>query len=418
VREIGDDAREAVDALRTGRVKDAFAAVARASTAFDALKPGAVAAAPVNALLVGGAQLAHERLPAAAQTLERGITAVKGTDHGPLIAALATTRAVTLTPMLRLARASADLELATAKWRAFGVEEHLLVALTQQAVVADLRADDEASRAVIAESRRLAGRLPESAVTRGRLCRLAALGVADDPERCIEDVLREGGADLEVLDPTSAVQLMGVLVRACMMTGRRSDAEQWAARMSRRAAVFGLPIGRARARAARGALLLATGDGAGAADLTLQAAELADRLGARADALAARLLAAKGLQVAGDERQAVGQLELVVDAPHTAERLRNEALVQLRHLGITVYEQPTDPATMFARLSASERQIMALVLTGQSTEQVASTVALSESAVRHQLSSVFNKVGARSRGELAAFAARLQPDGQRAQSAK
>jgi DNA-binding CsgD family transcriptional regulator len=182
--------------------------------------------------------------------------------------------------------------------------------------------------------------------------------------------------------------------------------------------VFGLPIGRARARAARGALLLATGDGAGAADLTLQAADLADRLGARADALAARLLAAKGLQVAGDERQAVGQLELVVDAPHTAERLRNEALVQLRHLGITVYEQPTDPATMFARLSASERQIMALVLTGQSTEQVASTVALSESAVRHQLSSVFNKVGARSRGELAAFAARLQPDGQRAQSAK
>jgi DNA-binding CsgD family transcriptional regulator len=410
VPEIGVDARKAVDALRAGRVTEAFAAVARVSTAFSAMKPDAVAAAPVNALLVGGAQLAHERLPAAVHTLDRGLTAVKDSDQRPLVAALAMTRAVALSPMLRLEQATRDLDTAAAAWAEMGAQEHRLVTLVQQAVVADLRGDPDATGPAIRRARDLLVTLPDSEIKRGRECRLAALECAADPERCIDDILRAGGDDLAILDPTSAVQLMGVLVLACLAAGRRADAERWAAHMSRRAATCGLPLGRARARLARAALLLASGDGAGAAELALRAAETAERLGSVADGLGARLLAARGLQHGGVEREAVEQLEIIVETFHQADGMRADAISVLRDLGVTVYDAPADPASRFERLTMPERHVMDLVLAGHSTEQVAIQASLTEGAVERHLSAVLNKVGARTRGELAAFAARLQSE--------
>jgi DNA-binding CsgD family transcriptional regulator len=416
---IADDARAAVDALRSGRIADAHAALARAATQFDARTDDEVAEAPIDALLVGNAQLAHERFPGAVRTLHRGLRAVKDTPHEHLAGALAMTRAVSLTPMLRLEEAHADLETAEAAWREAGAREHLLVVLVQQAVVADLRADGDVSRAAMAEGLELMADLPDSPVKRARLCRLAALGADDDPVRSIEEIQRAGGAELGVLDPTSAVQLMGVLIRACLATRRRGEAEQWAARMSRRAATCGLPVGRVRARTARATLLLAAGDGGGAADLAVLAAETAQRLRATEEELRARLYAARGLQVIGQDRECEEQLREVVEAAgdRGAHRIRAEAIDGLRALGVTLYDAPADPAARFERLSARERHVMELVLAGRSNEEVAATAAVPEHEVERELSTVLNKLGARTRGELAAFAARLDADGERAADA-
>lgn len=67
--------------------------------------------------------------------------------------------------------------------------------------------------------------------------------------------------------------------------------------------------------------------------------------------------------------------------------------------------KPTDPrAASVAKLSAREREVVALVGEGLKNKQIAERLFISEATVRHHLTSIFGKLGVADRLELAIFA--------------
>jgi DNA-binding NarL/FixJ family response regulator len=88
--------------------------------------------------------------------------------------------------------------------------------------------------------------------------------------------------------------------------------------------------------------------------------------------------------------------------------MRDAAARELRRLGsrLSAEARRTSGAAGLEALTAREREIAGLVAQGRSNKQVAAALFLSQKTVEHHLSRVFEKLGVRSRAELAGTLAR------------
>ncbi len=76
----------------------------------------------------------------------------------------------------------------------------------------------------------------------------------------------------------------------------------------------------------------------------------------------------------------------------------------LRTIGEPQREKPEPATELLATLTRRERDIVSVTLLGLKNRQVADRLFISETTVRHHLTSIFNKLGVRGRFELLRFA--------------
>jgi DNA-binding NarL/FixJ family response regulator len=74
---------------------------------------------------------------------------------------------------------------------------------------------------------------------------------------------------------------------------------------------------------------------------------------------------------------------------------------------------PPAPTEAFPQLTAREREILELLATGRSNQQIAAALFLSPKTIEHHLSGIYKKLGVRSRTQLAARLASGAPGGER-----
>jgi DNA-binding CsgD family transcriptional regulator len=197
--------------------------------------------------------------------------------------------------------------------------------------------------------------------------------------------------------------LLLTATRAAVAVGRLDEAERWAEVTIRVADGPQLPASAVRGVRARAEVLLARDDARAAARLAASAVGDAERLGLRQEELGARLLAGRALLGAGQREQAVAELQRVAD---DAGRLgavadRDAAGRELRRAGAQVASHARR-ATGRGGLTEREQSVAELVAAGRSNKQVAATLFLSEKTVEANLTRIYDKLGVRSRTQLAA----------------
>ncbi len=189
-------------------------------------------------------------------------------------------------------------------------------------------------------------------------------------------------------------------IEACAGAGDLADAELLLDRLAGQARALEADWPRAAAAAARGAVLLAQGEGDEAARTLAAAASAFERLGYRPDAARARLLEGRALMregrrsragdVLGEARACFAEMRAAAWEARAAEELDR-----------------VSPGRASGELTPTERRIAGLVAEGLKNREIAQTVFLSVATVEAHLTRIYRKLGIRSRSELT----RLVADG-------
>ena len=209
------------------------------------------------------------------------------------------------------------------------------------------------------------------------------------------------GPLLEDADPTHRTWLLLRLVRAAIAAGELDLAEEWAEASLAHAERLQLAAGSVRAAVACAEVVLARGDAAEAAIVADHACLTADAERAPLDALDARLLMGRALAAAGDVRARDILQRVAADAGRAGARAIHDAAGrELRRLGSRVSAPARRAARRDTTLSEREREIATLVSEGRSNKQVAAALFLSEKTIENALTTIYAKLGVRSRVEL------------------
>ena len=395
----GAEALAALGALWDGDPVAAAPLLDSATARLDALADAGLGMCLVIAFFVATAQLLSERFEDAASTTARALKLVRETGQAAPLVTLLGVRTMALLQLLELDAAATEAEATEDAARLQG-EPHLLhFALWIRALVHDARGEaSDADRAVY-EGNRLTALVEPSKLTRTAACDFAALD--EDPQRALDGMLAAAGHFVEEADPTWQPRLLLRVVRAAIAVGELDEAERWAQRAATCADRMKLPAGVVRAAIACAEVLLARGEAAGAAAVAEEAVTLGERGGAPLDVLDARLVAGRALAVAGDPRAREVLQRVAADAGLAgANGMLDAAGRELRKVGSRVSAPARRAARRDTRLSEREREIAALVSEGRSNKQVAATLYLSEKTIENALTTIYAKLGVRSRVEL------------------
>ena len=151
-----------------------------------------------------------------------------------------------------------------------------------------------------------------------------------------------------------------------------------------------------------------------AATLALDAAEEATNAGAMLEAARDRLVAGRAL-LAGDRDAGIAELTAAREqaARCGAPRVEAEARLELRRAGVRLGRGgPRAPgAEGIATLSQREREVAELVAEGLTNRDIGARLYLSEKTIETHLTRVFQKLGMRSRTQVAAEVARQRLEG-------
>jgi len=357
------------------------------------------------ALYLGMAELLSERTRAAEATLSRGIECVRRTSTGAagILPTLLFLRGQVRRPLLDLDGALADLRAAEESARLVGRTSTGVWALGGQVDLLVERGETaEAARAAAAFEQALEG-AEESRVVINMRCAVAASRLDSDPERCLEDLVRHGGPTLELADPTWSIHLLRVLVRAALAVGRADDARRWAQVAHDRAAAWELPASIARGTCALAEVALADDDADPALALAGEALERAEASDTPGEIAECSYVLGRARSAAGDRDGAVAAFEDVVARAGAAGavRQRDRATRELRALGVRVSAGARRGAAAGSALSPREQEVAALVAEGKANREVAAALFVSEKTVEYHLSHIYEKLGVRSRVELA-----------------
>jgi DNA-binding NarL/FixJ family response regulator len=359
-----------------------------------------LAAAAEPSMAVSWGLLALDRLPEGLAVAGRVAAAAR--RHGNGIASTPHDLAAVLALGLlgRIAEAEPVADEAEQAARVSNNPQLLQWALWLQAWVLMERGRLDAALAAATESVELAARLDDSAsgvVARAVLG--AVLGARGDHAR--------GRALLQAYDIDHgwicrwAPSLVESDLALDDVTAARQHAE--------RAAAFAPSTGMAGARAAAGRaqalVALAEGDAARAAALALASAGDAAAAGATLEAARDRLVAGRAL-LATDPDAGIAQLVAAGEqaARCGAPRVADEARLALRRAGVRVGRggaRATGTEGM-AALSAREREIAELVAEGLTNREIGARLFLSEKTIETHMTRVFQKLGLRSRAQVAA----------------
>jgi DNA-binding CsgD family transcriptional regulator len=223
-------------------------------------------------------------------------------------------------------------------------------------------------------------------------------------------------AELAAVEAGPAQQLLDLrgghgwelLIRTQLALGETDAAAAAAQAAEARARATGLDQRVATALCARAAVLLAAGQTEGADRLAREAIAVGERTANPVLSARARVVLGSALAGAGDAEAAIAELEAaertLVD--RGAMREADAAAQELRRLGRRRRRaRPATSATGIPALSPREREVAALVASGNRNREVAAALFVSEKTVESHLARIYDKLGVHSRTALAAVIA-------------
>ncbi|MDX6683411.1 MAG: hypothetical protein QOG94_3450 [Solirubrobacteraceae bacterium] len=234
-----------------------------------------------------------------------------------------------------------------------------------------------------------------------------ALVEAGAHQRAIDLLLESlGGPDLPLWFVAGRPLVWDVLARAELGLEHHEAAAGWARRSAAVAAALGVPISQAFADRSGAEVLLARGDAGAAAVLAEAAAEHAAACSARIEAARAHLLSGRA-HAADGARARAGELLRVAEAEFAAcgaQRCREQSVRELRRIGRRVSrsgQRAPSGSVGVAALSGREREVALLVCEHRTNREIAAHLFLSEKTIESHLRSIFVKLGASSRAQVA-----------------
>jgi DNA-binding NarL/FixJ family response regulator len=392
------------------RIRLSAAHVTRAAAEFDTLTDDQVASQLDLPWQLGMAEFLLERYEASAGHLQRGIAVAQASSNSQYLAQTRAFLAYDLYFLGRLPDAQAVAAEAVEAGRLLRVGAFAAWTL----VVAAMSWSTTDARQALRFVEEALAMLPEiedsmvSDTTHGHMGLVCA--AAGEHRRCVEHMQLAGAPEFARFGEAGRRSMwIEALVRSTLALGRRDEAREWAARGEELSAGLGLPVAEAAAQRGRALVLLADGDAAAAAALAQRAAAAAVSRGARLEAAASLIAAARAVAATGQTAPAVAQLRAVRAEMEQcgARRLAQEAGRELRALGAAapapVPRRAGDAGTR--QLSAREREIALLVAQGNSNPQIARALYLSPKTVEGHMRRIFHKLGVTSRAQVAARAA-------------
>jgi DNA-binding CsgD family transcriptional regulator len=308
----------------------------------------------------------------------------------------------------KLAEAAELLDGALEAERLLGSPPALAGNSFNRSVVAVAAGDLEMARACAEEGFELASGLDEGFVTAWAAVRLAGVLLeTGEPDRALELLLgRAGGEELTLIPGGWRVYSLELLTRCWLALDRLEEAERAAGLAEVTAQAAGLPLASAWADRALAAVALHSGDPARAVELALASAASAQQVGAPIEGALSRTLAGRALAQAGQNDQAVAELERAAAALDAcgALRYRDSAERELGKLGHRPHRRTRaglTEATRIDSLTERELQVARLVVDRRTNPEIARELFLSQKTIETHLRNIFRKIGVATRVELA-----------------
>jgi DNA-binding SARP family transcriptional activator len=326
-----------------GAITEAHERVEEAAPAIDDLLDQELTPKLLEALInLACAEIGGDRLPAAADHLERGLRISRTTGQGYLVGRFVHAQAWTSLLQGRLEEAHRTANIAVETSLLADNDQSLAAAQAMRCWVASLRGDEATALAAGADAVHAAERAPRSMFAwHAHVCYGQALVEAGQPEQGREQILAAGGPDLAAVRPGQRPHWLTVLTDAELATGRIDAAETIARRANAAATFLELRSSWGGAYYARASVLLARGDARQAAAVAREAAMHYDAAGWRLRSGQARSMAGHALVLAGEPALAeseLGPAHATLQACG-AGRLADQAAEELRKLGARVPAQ-------------------------------------------------------------------------------
>jgi ATP/maltotriose-dependent transcriptional regulator MalT len=353
-------------------------------------------------------ELSMERYDQALVHLEAGLRLGRETGQGHLLMTMRFGALFAKTWQGRLDEALEDSDATIELARLSGSPQLMSWALTLRCWLVLRRGEVDEALALGEESRRLASSVtpnPFSLVGAGWLAE--ARVEAGAPAAGRNELLRMlGGDELPLIERAFRPYLYEVLARAELALRRVDAAAGWAERGVAAVEGIELPGRRAFALRASAAVALAEGRARDAAELALEAAELAG-VAHRIEAARSRALAGRALAETGDPAGAAALLHAAHDELEAcgATRYCDLAVRDLRRLGERIgrpgRRRGTDGDGGLASLSQRELEVARLVTDRLTNREIADRLVLSQKTVERHMDHIFRKLGVGSRVEVA-----------------
>jgi ATP/maltotriose-dependent transcriptional regulator MalT len=197
-------------------------------------------------------------------------------------------------------------------------------------------------------------------------------------------------------EPLQRLRFLPAYIEALLQKGEGDLVERVCEEVDTTAAMTGTPVLRAMAQHARGMLLLAKGDAAGAFANLRPAFETWRDLGAPYIAARIRLLMGCACRSLGDSDGA----RLEIDA---AREVFTRLGAEPDRLAAEQWARSSAPCPRYG-LTDRELQVLRLVAAGKTNKTIATELHLSEKTIDRHVSNIFNKVNVNTRAAATAFA--------------
>jgi DNA-binding CsgD family transcriptional regulator len=197
----------------------------------------------------------------------------------------------------------------------------------------------------------------------------------------------------EAGDPVNRSRLLPAAVQVMVAASEADVAAGLAVELQSIATSFGCPSVQARADRASAEVALAAGEPQTALPLLRRERSIWERLGARYDIACCSVLLGRALRALGDAESAVTELAAAV-------RTLAELGARPAELEAAALIRPTLPGGLTER----EVEVLRLVATGKTNQEIAATLVISEKTVGRHLSNIFTKIDVSTRTAAAAFA--------------
>ena len=395
-------------AYLTERLDDCTALIDEAAVLVDELSDDEIAQRIAALHWLGWCEEFVCRYEQSVAHLQRGLDVSRANGQGHLLVGLLTAQASSLSWLGRLDDALEAADTAVETSLLAKNDQFLTWSLTARSAVLLVRGDVREAIRAGEQAADLSRGDPVSALA--GCAHGAALIEGGEPAAGRDAIVASaGGAAMPLIERPFRTHYLEPLVRAEIALGDLQAAAGWV-ELADDAAASCPQLGARQSEAlrARGELLLAGGDPAGAVDRALAGAAAADQGDIPIEAARARALAGRALAVAGDAAGAAALLEVAISVlgPMGARRYCDAATRELRRLGrrsaAGVSRKRARAAAAGGALSPREREIAELVTVGKTNRQIAAELFLSEKTVETHLSHVFAKLGVSSRAAVAA----------------
>jgi DNA-binding CsgD family transcriptional regulator len=350
------------------------------------------------------------RHQSARRRFDRAITIARSTGQSYMVPHLMAGQARTLVMLGRLADAALAAEDAAGMARLLGTGQEVVMALTQQCLVASWSGDDEEARRLGEQAMAKSADTVEWWGAMAQYVHALALvnsGLIDEGAAAM--VTACNGFIRPKLDPATLMACCEVMARIEVERSQRDEALVWAERAGRLAhpdvpASVGLAE-LARAHTER------PDDPMAAAERARQAAEVLDGAELRVDAGRARLTSGLAYAEVGARDRSQEELRAASELFQAcgARALHAQAVRELRRQGVRV-PGVTGRGAGAHGLSRREYEVAVLVTEGHTNQQIAEKLFISVRTVETHLSRIFTKLAVTSRVGVVTALARLDED--------